>query len=101
MNTLTLTKLRRRLQESVIRQRYATLRAISGSTRYKILVMLHYQPEGLTVTEMARTLNSTLSRISHQMRILRRYKIVKSTPRRREVVYRLRGFEQLDSFLRP
>ena len=99
MTNATLTQLRQQLQEPLIKQKHANLRAVAGSTRFKILIMLHDQPTGLTVTEMATVLHSTLSRVSHQMKILRQHKIVGSVPRHREVVYRLRRRARLDWYL--
>jgi len=63
------------------------LRVISGSGRFRILVLLHEQPEGLRVTEIAEILRASTSRVSHQMRILRKNGMVSSSPNGREKIY--------------
>lgn len=62
---------------------------LCGKTRFKIaLVLMHYR-EGLTVTELSKILNASLSRISHQLRILRAHKLVLARRKNREVIYKL------------
>ena len=65
----------------------ARLRVISGSGRFRILVLLNEQPAGLRVTEIAGILNASTSRISHQMRILRKNGMVAAEPIGREKIY--------------
>ena len=100
MTTATITGLRRRLRQPAIIGKYVTLRAVSGSTRFKIMVMLHTHRQGLTITEMAEVLQNSLSRVSHQIRILRQRQIIISTRRHRQVTYRLRDGSRLDWYLR-
>lgn len=61
----------------------------SGSTRFKIILLLGYSKQGFTVTELAGILNASLSRISHQLRILRKNKFVTATGKNRETIYRV------------
>ena len=63
------------------------LRVISGSGRYRILLLLNEMPEGLRVTEIAEVLHASTSRVSHQMRILRKNGMVVAEPRGREKTY--------------
>jgi len=65
----------------------AHLRVISGSGRFRILVLLKERPAGLRVTEIAEILNASTSRISHQMRILRKNRMVSAEPIGREKIY--------------
>ncbi|MBI4992261.1 MAG: winged helix-turn-helix transcriptional regulator [Candidatus Harrisonbacteria bacterium] len=61
----------------------------SGPTRFKILLLLSVYKRGFTVTELANILHSSLSRISHQLRILKKYQLVSSTGQNRETVYKI------------
>lgn len=88
MTQRDIQKFRARLQQPYTKAQHQLLRTISGSTRYQILVLLRAKPAGMTVTDMAKVLRGSLSRISHQMRILRSRKLVAAQRRRREVIYR-------------
>lgn len=68
---------------------YVVLRAISGPLRYRIVLLLAGARRGMTVTALADALGSSLSRVSHQLRILRQAKVVSATRRNREMVYAL------------
>lgn len=65
----------------------ARLRVISGSGRFRILVLLNERPTGLKVTEIATVLQASTSRVSHQMRILRQNGMVHAEPQGREKIY--------------
>lgn len=83
-----------RLKEAVrakdIKKKHDFLRVISGTGRFRILVLLHERPDGLKVTEIAKVLQASTSRISHQMRILRKNGLVSAAPNGREKIYRSR-----------
>lgn len=66
---------------------FVVLRAISGPLRYRIVLLLSGARRGTTVTALADALGSSLSRVSHQLRILRQAKVVSATRRNREMVY--------------
>lgn len=68
---------------------YVVLRAISGPLRYRIVLLLAGARRGMTVTALADALGSSLSRVSHQLRILRQAKVVSATRRNREMIYAL------------
>lgn len=79
------------LERKDVREAYKVLRAVGGPLRYKIVCLLSASPRGMTVTALAETLGSSLSRVSHQLRILRQGDIVMHARRNREVVYTLDG----------
>lgn len=77
------------LADPFVKECYRVIRSICGPIRYKIIVLLRSRHEGMTVTEIADDLGSSLSRVSHQLRILRQARLVKAVRRNREVVYSL------------
>lgn len=77
------------LNDKQVKECYKVMRAVSGPLRYKIVCLLSASPKGMTVTTLAESLGSSLSRVSHQLRILRQGNMVKNTRRNREVVYAL------------
>ncbi len=83
------TRAKLSLSTPFVKECYRVIRAICGPIRYKIVVLLRAERAGLTVTELASSLGSSLSRVSHQLRILRQAKLVKAVRRNREVVYTL------------
>lgn len=70
---------------------YKVLRAICGSMRFKILVLLKENKAGLTVSEMSDILRASASRLSHQLRILKKNNLVYGTGKNREVIYKLQN----------
>lgn len=64
-------------------------RAICGPTRFKIIALLRHYPKGLAVTQLAKMLHASLSRVSHQLRILKGHKLVEATSQNREKIYKL------------
>jgi DNA-binding transcriptional ArsR family regulator len=66
-----------------------TLRAISGSMRLRVLMLLSKAGRPLSVTEIAEVMNGTLSRISHQIGILKHHGLVKAKRHSRSVFYSL------------
>jgi len=89
MEKMAITKLRKHLDQRKMKDYYNMIRVISGPVRFKILIMLSRSPKGLSVTDIARTLNGSLSRISHQMRILKRSKLVAAQRDSRSMIYSL------------
>lgn len=65
------------------------LRILCGPSRLAIVLLLKKYKNGLTVTDLAKILNASLSKISHQLAILRRNKFVEIRSRNRETVYGL------------
>ncbi len=89
MTTAMLSALRARLKSPSFNDSHQLLRTVSGTSRFKILTMLQLSPAGLTPTDIARVLNVSLSRVSHQLRILRDHRLVMTNEGSREVVYRI------------
>ncbi len=96
MKTSAILTLRDILRSATLKRTHALLRAVSGTSRFKILMVLRHEPAGLTPTEIAKALNVSLSRISHQLRILRDHDLVTVTAGSREVTYRLRSKQLID-----
>lgn len=82
-------RLRKTLHDRSVQRTYQQLRALSGSMRFKIVLVLAEHGRGMNVTEIARVLQSSLSRISHQLRILREQGVVEANAHNRETVYTL------------
>ena len=80
--------------------------AIFGVPRFKIVAALCRFEEGLTVTEIAEIMQAPISRISHQLAILRHAGLVRRRRRNREAIYALdkrqiaRAHETLHSMFR-
>jgi DNA-binding transcriptional ArsR family regulator len=82
-------QLRGEFEDAAVKDYFRTLRVIAGPIRFRILMILRAAPKGLSVTEIAEVLGASLSRISHQMRILRKSKLVSSRRDSRSVIYAL------------
>ena len=65
-----------------------TVRALTGSARIKIILALSH--ENMTVTELAKALGFTVTRTSHQLRILRKAKAVSGTREGNAIRYSIR-----------
>ncbi|HEX9664482.1 MAG TPA: metalloregulator ArsR/SmtB family transcription factor [Patescibacteria group bacterium] len=85
----TTTDLRRILKSRKVKESYTILRVLSGITRFKIVLILNYRERGLTVSEIASVLDMSLPSVSHQLKILRKHKVVTGRGMNREVVYAL------------
>ncbi|MFA6603251.1 MAG: metalloregulator ArsR/SmtB family transcription factor [Patescibacteria group bacterium] len=72
-----------------VRHHARMLRAISGQARWQVLMLLRNSENGLTTTDIAAILKATLSRVSHQLRILKGHGLVKTQRYGRNVVYAL------------
>ncbi len=75
------------LDDELIMKLSDFFQAFSDSTRMKILVSL--QISEANVTELTKKLNMTKSAISHQLRLLKAYKLVKARKSGKEVYYSL------------
>lgn len=82
-------ELQKSLQTKEFKGSHKLLRAVCGPTRYKIIHLLKQNPIGLTVTDMAQILNSSLSKVSHQIKILKEYKLISARGQNRETIYSL------------
>ena len=68
---------------------YRILRSLCGSTRFEIIHALSKHKNGLTVTELARIIEASLSRVSHQLKILKKDQLVLGKQINRTVCYEL------------
>jgi len=64
-------------------------RAICAPTRFKLIALLRHYQKGLTVTQLAKMLRASLSRVSHQLRILKAHKLVEATSQNRKKIYKI------------
>lgn len=87
LSARSLRKLKDLLNNKKTRESYKVLRVLCGPMRFKIALVLHEYKKGLTVTELSNILDASLSRVSHQLRILREYRLVSAKRENREVVY--------------
>lgn len=63
--------------------------ALCGPRRFDITLILSKYQEGLTVSEIAKFLHTSISTISHQLRILKKDNLVDSVREGRNVKYRI------------
>lgn len=70
--------------------RLRLIRVLCGPVRYKILALLSAHKPGLRVTDLASVLHASLSRVSHQLRILRKYDLVVASGTNRETLYTIK-----------
>lgn len=89
MTTKSKKELQDLLQSEKVKTGHAMIRVISGLTRYRIIAILHSEPSGFSVTDLAETLNATPSQVSHQLRILKKYGLVLGHPKGRTIIYQL------------
>ena len=82
-------KAKKILESKSVKETAQILKVLCGPSRFKIVVLLKYFPSGLTVTQISEMLGASLSRISHQLKILRKHKMVEGKGRNREVLYTL------------
>ena len=71
------------------KETFAILRILCGPMRFKIILVLGKYRNGLIVSRLADILGSSLSRVSHQLRILKKYNLVEAKKINRETLYRL------------
>lgn len=75
------------------------LKGLSGDTRLKILILLH-QINELCVCDIADVLDTTVSAVSHQLRILKELKFVETRRDTQTIYYLLTDKEKFDSVLK-
>jgi DNA-binding transcriptional ArsR family regulator len=78
-----------KINDKKINESLKIMRALCGPMRFKIIYLLHKNKKGLSVTEIAEILHGSLSRISHQLSILKAHKMVRSSGQNRETIYKL------------
>jgi len=66
-----------------------TFNSIFSAPRFKITVALRHFDHGLTVTEIAQIMDAPISRISHQLAIMRHAGLVRRRRHNREAIYML------------
>ncbi|MBN1585556.1 winged helix-turn-helix transcriptional regulator [Candidatus Uhrbacteria bacterium] len=84
-----LDKIRQYLASDKFRKNHDVLRAISGQVRYRIICALAQSKNGLTVSEIAKLFGYSVSRVSHQLRILRKYRIVTMNRNGKSMIYEI------------
>lgn len=89
MNDKELSGAKKLLANKRIEESFKICRIVCSPTRFKIIFLLKNYPSGLNVTELARILESSLSRISHQLHILRKHDLVVAKGENRETLYKL------------
>lgn len=67
----------------------ALFKVLSGSVRFRILVLLRMHPNGMSVGDIADVLDGSVSRISHQLSILKKNGLITGTGADHQVVYAL------------
>ena len=88
MSVNEIKTLKKLLVSPEVVKHFRSLRAIAGSSRLRILYLLvQEQNSGLTITDISKILNASLSRVSHQMRILKKAGLVTSDKHGRNVMY--------------
>jgi len=65
------------------------VKVFCSQPRFKIMAALRTKPEGLTVSEIAEILEAPISRVSHQLAILRQRQFVRRRRHNRERIYTL------------
>lgn len=85
----TLEKLRNFLAKDSVMKAHATIRAVAGLTRYRIITLLERHPPGLTATDLTAIFSASPSKISHQIHILKKHELIDGHKRGKMVVYQL------------
>ncbi len=88
MSDTQIRQLRRKLATPDAVKTFRAIRAAAGSSRLKILFALRSSKDGLTITDISKLLSASLSRVSHQMRILKKAGLVSAEKDGRNVFYR-------------
>jgi DNA-binding transcriptional ArsR family regulator len=83
-------RLRKSLASKKTKATFTSIRTLCGPMRFKIAVALYEQGKGgATVGTLSRYLGASPSRISHQLKILKKHRFVSSRKQGREIVYAL------------
>ncbi|KPJ84977.1 hypothetical protein AMJ57_04885 [Parcubacteria bacterium SG8_24] len=77
------------LKTGRFRSGFKSLRVIAGPTRFKIMVLLSHHKDGLIVSELAEIMKMSLSRVSHQLKIMRQHGLVTHRRMGNKVLYSL------------
>lgn len=85
----TLENLRGFLTKESVKAAHATIRAVGGLTRYRIMTLLDKYPSGLTATDLTEIFDASPSKISHQIHILRKHSLIVGHKRGTMVAYQL------------
>lgn len=89
LSSKQLGALRRELiQQKSLRSSLNLFQLLSGQTRLWILYLLHQEKE-LCVCDLAEVLQTTISAVSHQLRLLRKANIVKTRRNGQTIYYSL------------
>lgn len=88
--------LRNVIQGEEVKECRELLRAIAGTVRYNILVVLAQTEGGLTVSELGQVFGFSVSRVSHQLRILRKHNLVSLRRNGKSMVYNVTPCPQGD-----
>ncbi|OGL74097.1 hypothetical protein A3C96_04215 [Candidatus Uhrbacteria bacterium RIFCSPHIGHO2_02_FULL_60_10] len=92
MSDAELRSLKKKVGAAPVIAFFRMVRAACGSSRLRILYLLKQTGSaGLTITDLSKLLGASLSRISHQMRILKKHGLVSAEKDGRNVAYRLVG----------
>lgn len=91
MTSGNLQKMRNRLRSKKFKDELKIVRSVCSTPRFKIMSALCHNINGLTVSEIAEIMQAPISRISHQLAILRGIKAVGRQRRNREMIYTLDG----------
>lgn len=75
------------LSSPVAKRGHAILRALAGSVRVRIMGALRLSDHGLSVSDLAEIFGYSVSRISHQLRILRKYHLVQVHRNSKSMIY--------------
>lgn len=89
MSDTELMKITKAIQSKEAKGYIRMMRVVTGAMRLKVLMLLAQSEDGMTVTDLATALGGSLSRISHQVGILKRSGLVKATRDSRNVIYSL------------
>ncbi len=81
--------IKRLFQTSYFLNDVKQIRVFCSQPRFKIMTALRNYPGGLTVSEIAEVLDAPISRVSHQLAILRGRRFVKRRRQNRERIYTL------------
>ncbi|MFH1631621.1 MAG: helix-turn-helix domain-containing protein [bacterium] len=100
MKEIPTKELRAFVKSAKVMRNMRLLRTVCGPIRFKVIALLKKHPEGLSVSQLAEILDSSLSKISHQLRPLREAKLIAVKHKNREVIYALANhrIEKLLSF---
>ncbi len=89
MSSQLLNRVQKLLHGKDAKDECRVCRVVCSPTRFKIMMALKGDKKGLTVTQLSKKLRTSLSRTSHQLRILKREEVISSMKAGREAIYKL------------